>query len=143
MTSPAAQLIEEEEGRVKHAYQDQFGFWTIGVGHLIDGRKGGFIADAIIDQLLSDDIVEKTAFLGENAVYRALGAYRQAALVSMAFQLGEAGINEFHTMWSKLAQRDYAGAAAAALDSAWARETPARAWREAKMLELDTWVSKS
>lgn len=141
-TLSASQLIEEEEGRVNHAYQDQFGYWTIGVGHLIDGRKGGKISEVIIDQLLADDILEKTAFLGENAVYRALGPYQQAALVSMAFQLGEKGLNEFHTMWSKLAQRDWNGAAAAALDSEWARQTPARAQREARMLRTNAWVGK-
>ena len=32
--------IEDHEGRVPHAYQDHKGFWTIGVGHLIDERRG-------------------------------------------------------------------------------------------------------
>ena len=27
-----------EEGEVLHAYQDSLGWWTIGVGHLIDGQ---------------------------------------------------------------------------------------------------------
>ena len=30
-----ATQLENEEGRVRHAYQDHLGYWTIGVGHLI------------------------------------------------------------------------------------------------------------
>lgn len=36
-----ASLLTSDEGRVPHAYQDHLGYWTIGVGHLIDRRKGG------------------------------------------------------------------------------------------------------
>ena len=33
--------LRREEGSRPHAYQDHLGFWTIGVGRLIDVRKGG------------------------------------------------------------------------------------------------------
>ena len=33
--------LRRNEGEVLHAYQDHLGFWTIGVGRLIDKRKGG------------------------------------------------------------------------------------------------------
>ena len=33
--------LRREEGSIPHAYQDHLGFWTIGVGRLIDERKGG------------------------------------------------------------------------------------------------------
>lgn len=56
-----AALLESDEGRVRHAYQDHLGYWTIGVGHLIDKRKGGGLPDFIIDALLEHDIAEKTA----------------------------------------------------------------------------------
>lgn len=36
-----------------HAYQDSLGYWTIGVGFLIDGRKGGRLPDAVRDFVLS------------------------------------------------------------------------------------------
>jgi lysozyme len=143
MTDPAAQLIEEEEGRNRYAYQDQFGYWTIGVGHLIDGRKGGFVDDDIISTLLERDIADKTQFLKKNVIFSTLGGYQQAAIISMAFQLGEEGINEFHTMWSKLAQKDWGGAARAALNSEWAKQTSKRAAREAEMLRTNQWVAKT
>lgn len=136
-------LIKQEEGFRAYAYQDSLGFWTIGYGHLIDVRKGGQMdADLLLTQL-QRDITRKAGFLNKNIVYNELGSYQQAALVSMAFQLGEAGINAFHEMWSKLAQRDYQGAAEAALNSDWAKQTPARAQREARMLQTNAWVAAS
>ena len=34
-----ATLLESEESSVPHSYQDHLGYWTIGVGHLIDERQ--------------------------------------------------------------------------------------------------------
>ena len=30
-----------DEGRVSHVYKDSLGYYTIGIGHLVDQRKGG------------------------------------------------------------------------------------------------------
>lgn len=35
---PIWRTLETDEGRVPHAYQDHLGYWTIGVGHLVDKR---------------------------------------------------------------------------------------------------------
>ena len=48
-----AQLLEAREGRVAHAYIDSEGYTTIGVGRLIDKRKGGRLTDREIDYLLA------------------------------------------------------------------------------------------
>ena len=48
--------LKKEEGVIPHAYQDHLGFWTIGVGRLIDKRKGGGLSADEIDYLLSNDI---------------------------------------------------------------------------------------
>ena len=53
--------LKKEEGVVKHAYQDHLGYWTIGVGRLIDKRKGGGLSDEEIDYLLGNDIEKKIA----------------------------------------------------------------------------------
>jgi lysozyme len=44
-------LIEFHEGRVLHAYRDSLGFWTIGVGSLIDEAKGAKLPDSMFAQL--------------------------------------------------------------------------------------------
>lgn len=36
-----ATQLRQEEGSVPHAYQDHLGFWTIGIGRLVDQRKPG------------------------------------------------------------------------------------------------------
>jgi lysozyme len=37
--------LTREEGKRRSAYQDHLGYWTIGVGRLIDARKGGGLSD--------------------------------------------------------------------------------------------------
>lgn len=44
-------LLELDEGRVKCAYRDSLGFWTAGVGHLVDKRRGGKLPDFLRKQL--------------------------------------------------------------------------------------------
>ena len=55
-----AQMLEAEEGRKRSAYQDHLGYWTIGVGRLIDRRKGGGLSPDEIDYLLTNDIRAKS-----------------------------------------------------------------------------------
>ena len=47
-------MLRRDEGRVRHAYQDHLGYWTIGVGRLIDQRKGGGLSEDEIDYLLTE-----------------------------------------------------------------------------------------
>lgn len=121
--------IVANEGRVPHAYQDHMGFWTIGVGHLIDQRRGGRLPDHIIDALLDWDIDQVMGELDRaRPWWRDLHPGAQAALVEMGFQLGVPGLLAFRQMWAALERRDYADARAQALDSKWARvDTPKRA----------------
>ena len=44
MAASTVDLLIAEEGEKLSAYQDSMGFWTIGVGRLIDARKGGGIS---------------------------------------------------------------------------------------------------
>jgi lysozyme len=44
MVANIAEQLRRDEGEVLHAYQDKYGYWTIGVGRLIDARKGGGIS---------------------------------------------------------------------------------------------------
>lgn len=122
-----ADLIRDE-GRVKQAYQDTEGFWTIGVGHLIDGRKGGGLPDPIIDALLDSDIERVEGQLDkEYPWWRTRTDGAQRALANMAFQLGIGGVSKFNKMLACLQAGDYAGAKNHALDSIWAQQTPNRA----------------
>jgi lysozyme len=137
------QLLNEEEGRVPHAYQDHLGFWTIGVGHLIDERKGGRLPDYIIDALLQHDIDEKLGQAKTLQGFDRLNEVQQAVLVSMVFQMGIGGIRGFPAMLRALAAGDINRAAAEGRDSKWAREdTPRRAERQMTMLESGLWLPR-
>lgn len=129
-----------DEGAVKHAYQDSLGFWTIGVGRLIDKRKGGGLSQEEISYLLDNDIRNKS-----EALFKALPWLKtapepvQGALVNMAFQLGVTGILGFTTTLDLIKAGKYKEASEQMLKSKWAVQTPNRAKKMARQLETQTW----
>ena len=134
-----SQLLREE-GAESCAYQDSLGFWTIGVGRLIDARKGGGLSNDEIDFLLENDIKIKTreVLLALPWVPR-LSEPRQAVLIGMAFQMGIGGLLKFKRTLGSVEDGHYAEAAAEMLDSAWAKQTFGRATRMAKQMETGEW----
>ena len=135
-----AQLIRDE-GEILHAYQDSLGYWTIGVGHLIDARKSGSIPPAISRELLVLDIATKTATLSETFPWTdALDEVRLGVLQNMTFQMGVRGLAEFQNMLNELQAGNFAAAAQEGLDSDWARtQSPARAARLMIQMETGEW----
>lgn len=135
-----AMQLRQEEGSVPHAYQDHLGYWTIGVGRLIDQRKGGGLSPDEVDYLLRNDIARKTA-----EVYAALpwvkdlNEPRQAVLIGMAFQMGTAGLLGFKNTLALVKAGRYTEAAAGMLNSRWAQQTPGRASRMARQMETGAW----
>jgi lysozyme len=128
--------LEQEEGRVDHAYQDSLGFLTIGVGRLIDKRKGGKLSDEEIDHLLANDIRSKMKAIEGWAAWHAVkdDPARATALLSMAFQLGVDGLAGFKNSLQLIADRQWQQAAANLMQSLWAKQTPNRAKRVTQMI---------
>jgi lysozyme len=134
-----SQLLREE-GAESCAYQDSLGYWTIGVGRLIDARKGGGLSNEEIDYLLDNDIKAKTAEVLRALPWVArLSAPRRAVLVNMAFQMGTKGLLAFRRTLGSIEDGQYSEAALEMLDSTWAKQTPARAIRLATQMETDEW----
>lgn len=128
------QLIRQE-GRLRYAYKDHLGFWTIGVGRLIDSRKGGGLSDDEIDYLLNNDLSRVIdAVSSAIPFYARLSEPQKQALCNMAFQMGLFGLLKFKGMLSALESFDYERAKSEALDSKWAKQTPERANEIANML---------
>lgn len=137
------QELRDDEGEKLRAYKDHLGYWTIGVGHLIDParganpapfgidlRNGGFITAEQSEQLLLADIAEKEKQLDARLTWwRTLSDNRQRVLLNMAFQLGINGLLAFKNTLARAHQGDYPGAAAGMLASKWATQTPNRAKR--------------
>jgi lysozyme len=127
------QLIKHE-GVVLHAYEDHLGYLTIGVGRLIDKRRGGGISKSEAMYLLDQDIYRVVTNLNEEHGFHDFPAPVKEALANMAFQLGHRGVMNFKKMWQALRERDWGRAADEALDSRWAEQTPRRAQEVAQMI---------
>ena len=132
--------LRRDEGEVLHAYKDTLGYLTIGVGILIDARKGGGITEEESAWLLQRRVNAKQLELFSTLPwFRYLDTVRQAALLNMAYQLGVDGLMEFRKMLAALRDQRWAEAESHALDSDWAKQTPERARRVARQLATGAW----
>lgn len=139
------QLLTLHEGRVHHAYQDSRGYWTIGVGFLIDKRKGGRIPDEVIDFWLDIAIRDHRA-----ALYKALpwaeqlDPVRRYVLLDMTFNLGVEpfdgdGFKDWPIFVNQVKTGKYQAAARNMRATLWARQVGRRAQRLADMMETGEW----
>ena len=127
----------EEEGYENRAYPDTLGHWTVGVGHLL-GRSLFEVrfSDNIVEAILAEDLdVALKAATKIFPTFPLFSVKRQMAIVSMIFQLGETKFLRFKDTIKAINAGQWARAAFYALDSNWAKQTPARAQRVAAMLK--------
>jgi lysozyme len=130
-----AQELERDEGRRLYAYQDIFGWWTIGVGRLIDRRKGGGISNEEADYLKQNDIAKFKRLLDAKIPWwRELDPVRQRAVQNMAFQLGTRDMGG--ATFALIRDGKFAAAAKRLRGWKWAKQTPARADRVIAMIEF-------
>jgi lysozyme len=132
--------LRRDEGEKLSAYQDHLGFWTIGIGRLIDSRRGGGISTDESTMLLRNDIARiRVELLQRLPWFVYLDSVRQGVLMNMAFQMGINGVMAFQQMLAKVQGGDYAAAADQMLQSKWATQTPERANRLAKQMRDGVW----
>lgn len=132
--------LRREEGVRSSAYQDHLGYWTIGVGRLIDARKGGGLTSDEIDLLLGNDVARHTAGLRAALPwFDKISEPRQAVLIGMSFQMGLAGVLAFKRTLGSVEDGQYGEAAVEMLNSTWAKQTPQRAMRMATQMESGEW----
>ena len=132
--------LERDEGRVRHAYQDHLGYWTIGIGRLIDARRGGGLSNAEIDYLLANDIRKVQQEVYRNLPWaKELSPARQGVLLAMAFQMGIAGLMGFRNTLATIERGNYQRAGDEMLMSKWATQTPNRAKRLSEQMKTGEW----
>lgn len=137
------ELITLHEGRVPHAYEDSLGYLTIGIGHLIDQRKGGRLPEPIIDALFEHDLHEHANELFARLPWaRDLDPVRQAVLIDMYFNLRR-GLLGFRETLQHFEAGRWDAAAEAMLDSKWAQQVKTRATRLAKMVRTGEWPDET
>lgn len=135
--------LVRDEGEVLHAYADSLGYLTIGVGRLIDQRRGGGITHDEAMHLLRNDVAKVEAQLDAALPWWiGLSDARRRALINMAFNLGigsrqpPKGLLAFQNTLAAIKARDYEAAARGMLASRWAEQVGARARRLAEMMRV-------
>jgi lysozyme len=142
----ATQQLRRDEGEVLHAYQDSLGYWTIGIGVLIDKKKGGGITPAESEMLFVNRLRQKIGELDQRIPWwRNLNEARQGVLLNMAYQmgvgeLGKSGLLGFVNTLKMVQQGAYEDAADTMLKSKWASQTPQRAQRLSEQMRSGSWM---
>ncbi len=133
-------LLLRDETLKLDPYRDSLGFWTVGVGHLIDRRKGGKLPSWVqpsfplseqdATEMMKADVAEGMIGL-ERALpwFATLDEIRRTVLLSMAFQMGVDGVLEFRSTLRAVSERRWGDAANGMRDSKWYGQTTARAER--------------
>ena len=140
MKSELTKQLRRDEGEVLHVYPDHLGFWTIGVGRLIDKRKGGGITAEESAYLLNNDIDRKDADLRRRAPWVSkLDDARYGVLLNMAFQMGVDGLLKFVNTLKMVEAGHYDAAGEGMRNSLWYKQTPERAERLIKQMKTGAW----
>lgn len=169
MLDSLKQLLILHEGYAHKRYKDSEGYWTIGVGHLIDERKGGKLPthiaislahqgldvykddpmpDDLIDMLLEYDITVHTTLLEQFQPWtKKLDVVRHAAMADMVFNLGPEpfdadGFKDWPNFIEQVKRGFYGAAATNMLSTLWAKQVKTRATRLADMMRSGNWPLK-
>lgn len=151
MINSLVDQLMRDEGCVLHVYDDAtgnpiskgsvvVGFPTIGIGRLIDKRKGGGITAEESAYLLANDVKKVMAQVRhELPWFDQLDDARKGVLLNMAFQMGVTGLLGFKNTLEMVRKGDYDGAARGMLNSKWAKQTPNRAHRLSRQMATGEW----
>ena len=116
------QRIIAHEGSIPYAYQDSLGYWTIGIGRLIDKRKGGHLSQDEITYLLNNDLSNVSKELSVYSWFQGLDSVRKEVLIELCFNIGLPNLLCFKNMIDALFHHDYQRASKELLLSNWAKE---------------------
>lgn len=142
-------LVQYEEGFREKPYLCSEGYPTVGTGIRI-GPKGADLknyeftvpreVDAVWLQYKLNECMR--SMLRNERISKAIGVLdeaRTAVLVSMAYQMGVAGLAQFKNTLSLIERKHFEDAAVAMLQSKWAKQTPNRAKRHAEQMRSGLW----
>ena len=127
--------VKHFEGYRRHVYRCSLGHQTIGYGTMID-EGGHGVPEFIAELLLRDYLQTIETRLKAHEWFGELDTPRQHCILEMAYQMGVEGVLGFENMIGALERGDWMQAEAEALDSLWAKQTPARARDVAERLKL-------
>ncbi len=114
--------VIRHEGKKKSAYQDSLGYWTIGIGRLIDSRKNAGLSDDEMLYLLRNDLAESEKELMRFPWFTKMDRVRQEVMIELHFNIGLANLLGFKNMIAYLTKGSYINAATQLLNSLWAKQ---------------------
>jgi lysozyme len=132
------ELLIEHEGFISHCYQDSLGYWTIGIGRLVDKSKGGGITKEEAVYLLKNDIEIVKAELDSGLPWwRDMPEKVQLVMMDMCFNLGLNGLMQFKNTLAAMREGRYTDAATAMKSSKWYTQVPNRVKDLIRILESE------
>ena len=143
-------LVRRHEGLRLVAYRDTRGNWTIGFGTRITDQvllagldAGGSLS---IDEAMAEWMLHRAVRIAREQAIDWIAqpvdsetSARLAAVTSMAYNLGGAGLWRFRIMQHAVRKDDWECASMKALDSKWARQVGSRATEIAEMIRTNEW----
>lgn len=141
LTDNLTRQLKGDEDNKATVYKDSLGYYTIGIGRLVDPRKAGSgLRSSEINFMLFNDINERINALNQALPWmELLSDARKAVLINMSFQMGVEGLLAFKNTLALVKAKDYVGASKGMLNSKWATQTPERAKRLSTQMRTDTW----
>lgn len=139
------QVLTYEEGFRPTPYLCSMGYVTVGLGTKLYNIAGADPHDFPLrvtrvqaefwlneEVELKEHRIMAKPYFGE--IFERLNGDRKVIILSMAYQMGVTRLTKFKNMWAALDRGDWEEAQAQALDSRWAKQTPRRALRHARVL---------
>lgn len=144
-------ILKREEGFRSRPYLCSEGYVTVGLGTKLHSKLGQNPMDFPITLTLEtaeEWLRSKVAVIDMRLskseygfAYDQLEDKQRVIVLSMAYQMGTEGVLKFKNMWAALISGDNHLAAREAMDSKWARQTPERAERHARVLRGESFES--
>lgn len=141
-------LLRFEEGLSFDAYYCSEKYPTIGIGWKIGGKNQP-LEDFKFMQISEEAALAQCKSMANEIAlnlhciiesWQELSEARQAVLISMAYQMGLAGLMKFKKMIAAIEVGDFVEAAQEGMNSRWANQTYARANRHMRMMLTDDWA---
>jgi lysozyme len=129
--------LKAHEGYRRFAYECSEGRLTIGYGTMIENGGHG-VPEYIAELLLRDYLQTLETRFAALDWYKSLDDNRRGAILEMGYQMGYEGVLGFRKMIEAVGDHDWDRVLSEALDSRWARQTPARANDVARRLAYGT-----
>ena len=133
LSNELIESVKHHEGYREKAYQDTVGVWTIGYGTNLQVLE---VDSEVATKWLIEELercaesVDKLEGLGH------ISPARRDVLIEMAYNLGINGLRRFRNTLNLIRACAYEKAAAAMLDSKWARQVGPRADRLAERMRI-------